>query len=100
MELGWWPQLGLTFLQLLLISSLPRGTVGRIQEPPGGDFCLLGLAGGQERGVPREGACVSLGGGGELSSSANLGGLASGAEVSLFLSKNVTPFFCHPNLWD
>uniref|UniRef100_A0A287ATQ8 Inactive serine protease PAMR1 n=1 Tax=Sus scrofa TaxID=9823 RepID=A0A287ATQ8_PIG len=24
MELGWWPQLGLTFLQLLLISSLPR----------------------------------------------------------------------------
>ena len=56
MELGWWPQLGLAFLQLLLISSLPRGTVGRIQDPPGGDFCLLGLVRGQERGVPREGA--------------------------------------------
>lgn len=29
-----------------------------------------------------------------------LGVRVSGAEVSLFLSKNVTPFFCHPNLWD
>lgn len=33
MELGWWTQLGLTFLQLLLISSLPRGTVSRGASP-------------------------------------------------------------------
>ena len=41
---------------------------------------------------------MSVGGGGELSPSGNLGGLAGGAEVSPFLPKNVTPFFCHPNL--
>ena len=66
--------------------------------PPGGGFCLLGLVRGQGPGVPREGACVSVGGGGELSPSGNLGGLAGGAKVSPFLPKNVTPFFCHPNL--
>lgn len=35
MELGRWTQLGLLFLQLLLISSLPRGTVSSVQDAPG-----------------------------------------------------------------
>lgn len=45
MELDRWAQLGLVFLQLLLISSLPRGTVSD-QEPfagSDGELDRLGL---------------------------------------------------------
>lgn len=84
MELGWWPQLGLTFLQLLLISSLPRGTVSSIQDPPGGDFSLRGLVGGRA-GASQEVVLVWMwvGVGGRAASSDNLGGLAGDAGVSV-----------------
>lgn len=41
MELGWWPQLGLTFLQLLLISSLPREYTVINEACPGAEWNIM-----------------------------------------------------------
>lgn len=96
MELGWWPQLGLAFLQLLLISSLPRGTVSSSFQGPLVARCLP--PGGW--GVPRVGAAGICGdGGGEgAASSHTLEDLVGGAGVPAALPENVT-WFCHLNLW-
>ncbi|XP_006883821.1 PREDICTED: inactive serine protease PAMR1 isoform X3 [Elephantulus edwardii] len=41
MELGWWAQLGLTFLQLLLISSLPREYTVINEACPGAEWNIM-----------------------------------------------------------
>nr|XP_008267988.1 inactive serine protease PAMR1 isoform X1 [Oryctolagus cuniculus] len=41
MELGWWPQLGLAFLQLLLISSLPREYTVINEGCPGAEWNIM-----------------------------------------------------------
>uniref|UniRef100_A0A3Q1MEG4 Inactive serine protease PAMR1 n=1 Tax=Bos taurus TaxID=9913 RepID=A0A3Q1MEG4_BOVIN len=41
MELGWWPQLGLAFLQLLLISSLPREYTVINEACPGAEWNIM-----------------------------------------------------------
>uniref|UniRef100_A0A8C4MP90 Inactive serine protease PAMR1 n=1 Tax=Equus asinus TaxID=9793 RepID=A0A8C4MP90_EQUAS len=41
MELGWWPQLGLAFLQLLLISSLPREYTVVNEGCPGAEWNIM-----------------------------------------------------------
>lgn len=84
MELGWWTQLGLTFLQLLLISSLPRGTVSSRQDTPVGRHLLSGVCREWAWGPPIVGAA---------------GGLWGLRWCAWLLPENVT-WFCHPNLWD
>lgn len=95
MELGWWMQLGLTFLQLLLIAPLPRGTVSSLQGPPGAGHLSSGVWWGVGLGSPKSwcwGWAVGL----------LLGTLL---RARLVVLERLPPslrmtWFCHPNLWD